>query len=84
MPADAKAKKKILFVDDSAEFLDIFTQAMVAQSQGEWEVYTAANAGKALAENVDRIIGDNLNGMTELKALIKAANREWTPEKAAS
>lgn len=44
-----KARKKILFVDDSVDFLEIFTAAMEAQSQGEWEVHTATDAAKALA-----------------------------------
>lgn len=43
-----KAKKKILFVDDSTDFLEIFTAAMQIQSKGEWEIYTAPDAGKAL------------------------------------
>ena len=49
MSGENKPKKRILFVDDSAEFLDIFTQAMEVHSQGEWEIYTASNAGKALS-----------------------------------
>src|SRR4051794_41050540 len=49
MPSDFKHRKKVLFVDDSSEFLDIFTQAMEIQSQGEWEVHTALDADKALA-----------------------------------
>jgi CheY-like chemotaxis protein len=49
MSAEAKLRKKVLFVDDSSEFLDIFTQAMQIQSKGEWEILTAINAGKALS-----------------------------------
>src|SRR4051812_5397668 len=44
-----KTKKKILFVDDSIDFLEIFTAAMEIQSKGDWEVHTATDAGKALA-----------------------------------
>ncbi len=46
---DTKPRKKVLFVDDSVEFLQIFSQAMEAYSRGEWEIFTATNAGKALA-----------------------------------
>ncbi len=45
----AKIKKKVLFVDDSADFLDIFSQAMEVASKGEWEVLTGHNAAKALS-----------------------------------
>lgn len=44
-----KAKKRILFVDDSIDFLEIFTAAMEIQSKGDWEIHTATDAGKALA-----------------------------------
>ncbi|MBA4149964.1 MAG: response regulator [Verrucomicrobia bacterium] len=47
--SETKPKKKVLFVDDSTEFLQIFSQAMEAHSRGEWEIYTATNAGKALS-----------------------------------
>lgn len=46
---EAKIQKKILFVDDSADFLHIFGQAMEVHSKGEWEIVTATDAGKALA-----------------------------------
>ena len=49
MSSEAKIRKKVLFVDDSVEFLEIFSEAMKAQSHGEWEIYTATNAGKALS-----------------------------------
>src|SRR5947209_4569619 len=58
MSATAKCKK-ILFVDDSTDFLDIFSQAMEISSKGEWEVYTAHNAAKAL-EMLEQNPGVNL------------------------
>lgn len=48
MPATSKPRKKILFVDDSADFLAVFSQAMEVSSKGEWEVFTAHNAAQAL------------------------------------
>ena len=48
MAANSKTRKKILFVDDSADFLAVFSQAMEVASKGEWEVITAHNAAKAL------------------------------------
>ncbi len=49
MDTESKARKNILFVDDSEDFLHLFTRAMSAQCKGEWEIYTATNAGKALS-----------------------------------
>lgn len=46
---ETRPKKRILFVDDSSEFLQIFSQTMEAHSRGEWEIITANNAGKALS-----------------------------------
>jgi CheY-like chemotaxis protein len=47
--SETKIKKRILFVDDSSEFLEIFTHAVSVHSKGEWEIFCAPNAGKALA-----------------------------------
>ncbi|MDB6024356.1 MAG: Response regulator receiver protein [Verrucomicrobiales bacterium] len=48
MSATSKPRKKILFVDDSADFLAVFSQAMEVTSKGEWEVFTSHNAAQAL------------------------------------
>src|SRR5690349_20135839 len=59
MAATPKSKKKILFVDDSADFLAVFSQAMEVASKVEWEVFTAHNAAKAL-ELLEQHQGINL------------------------
>ena len=40
--------KKILFVDDNVQFLEMIERLMGAWSQGEWQIFLAQNSGKAL------------------------------------
>src|SRR5580704_4053130 len=40
--------KKVLFVDDNLQFLEMIERLMGNWSQGEWEIFLAQNAGKAL------------------------------------
>src|ERR1700722_1037951 len=50
MPSDTTHHqlKKILFVDDNVQFLEMIERLMGAWSQGEWQIFLAQNAGKAL------------------------------------
>src|SRR5580658_3550439 len=40
--------KKILFVDDNVQFLEMIERLMGAWSRGEWQIFLAQNSGKAL------------------------------------
>jgi CheY-like chemotaxis protein len=40
--------KKVLFVDDNLQFLEMVERVMGAWSQNEWEIFLAQNPGKAL------------------------------------
>jgi CheY-like chemotaxis protein len=40
--------KKILFVDDNVQFLEMIERLMGAWSKGEWQIFLAQNSGKAL------------------------------------
>jgi CheY-like chemotaxis protein len=40
--------KKVLFVDDNLQFLEMIERLMGNWSQGEWQIFLAQNAGKAL------------------------------------
>lgn len=40
--------KKVLFVDDNVQFLEMIERVMGGWSQGEWQIFLAQNAGKAL------------------------------------
>lgn len=49
MTEDASKKKKVLFVDDDPELLELLENLFSTWSKGEWEVHTATNTGKALS-----------------------------------
>lgn len=40
--------KKVLFVDDNLQFLEMIERLMGGWSKGEWQIFLAQNAGKAL------------------------------------
>jgi CheY-like chemotaxis protein len=40
--------KKVLFVDDNLQFLEMIQRVMGEWSKGEWEIFLAQNSGKAL------------------------------------
>ena len=40
--------KKVLFVDDNLQFLEMIERVMGGWSQGEWQIFLAQNSGKAL------------------------------------
>ena len=40
--------KKVLFVDDNLQFLEMIERLMGNWSQGEWQIFLAQNSGKAL------------------------------------
>src|SRR6201995_1261698 len=40
--------KKVLFVDDNLQFLEMIERLMGNWSQGEWQIFLAQNCGKAL------------------------------------
>jgi CheY-like chemotaxis protein len=48
MPDEAPSLKKVLFIDDNVQFLEMIERLMGNWSQGEWQIFTALNAGKAL------------------------------------
>src|SRR6266404_3042865 len=48
MPDEAPSLKKILFIDDNVQFLEMIDRSMGKWSKGEWQIFTALNAGKAL------------------------------------
>ena len=48
MPDSIRQLKKILFVDDNVQFLEMIERLMGAWSQGEWQIFLAQNSGKAL------------------------------------
>src|SRR5580692_4640828 len=48
MPIEPNNLKKVLFVDDNLQFLEMIERLMGNWSQGEWQIFLAQNAGKAL------------------------------------
>ncbi|MDB6121880.1 MAG: Response regulator receiver protein [Pedosphaera sp.] len=54
--------KRILFVDDSLEFLEMIERIMGNWSNGEWQIFLAQNSGKALVilqeNNIDLVVID--------------------------
>lgn len=48
MVPSLKTRKKILFVDDDLSFLDLFCQVMELASKGDWQIHSAATAGRAI------------------------------------
>ncbi|MDB6065369.1 MAG: Response regulator receiver protein [Pedosphaera sp.] len=48
MPDSKTSVKKVLFVDDNLQFLEMIERLMGNWSQGEWQIFTALNSGKAL------------------------------------
>lgn len=49
-------RRRVLFVDDDAPFLEMIQRVMSALSASNWEVFTAQNTGKALAILQDNAI----------------------------
>jgi CheY-like chemotaxis protein len=48
MPDEPSNLKKVLFVDDNLQFLEMIERLMGKWSQGEWQIFLAQNSGKAL------------------------------------
>ena len=48
MPDAPNSLKKVLFVDDNVQFLEMIERVMGGWSQGEWQIFLAPNTGKAL------------------------------------
>ncbi len=48
MSDQASNLKKVLFVDDNLQFLEMIERLMGNWSQGEWQIFLAQNCGKAL------------------------------------
>ncbi|HUL51266.1 MAG TPA: response regulator [Candidatus Nitrosotalea sp.] len=49
MSTTALQRRRILFLDDDAAFLEMIERVMGALSNASWEIFTAQNTGKALA-----------------------------------
>jgi CheY-like chemotaxis protein len=45
----SQSRKKVLFVDDDPQFLDVVQQVMQQHAGEAWEIHTGSDAGKALA-----------------------------------
>jgi CheY-like chemotaxis protein len=48
MPDPTPNLKKVMFVDDNLQFLEMIERVMGDWSKGEWEIFLAQNSGKAL------------------------------------
>ena len=48
MVPNPRTRKKVLFVDDDLSFLDLFCQVMELASKGDWQIHSAATAGRAI------------------------------------
>jgi CheY-like chemotaxis protein len=48
MPDAPASLKKVLFVDDNLQFLEMIERLMGKWSAGEWQIFLAQNSGKAL------------------------------------
>jgi CheY-like chemotaxis protein len=48
MSTPTHSTKKVLFVDDNVQFLEMIERLMGNWSQGEWQIFIAPNTGKAL------------------------------------
>src|SRR5436190_13318745 len=56
------AEKRVLFVDDSAQFLDLTQQLMSKIASNHWEIHTAQNCGQAMniiaEKQIDLVVVD--------------------------
>jgi CheY-like chemotaxis protein len=48
MSVESVKLKRVLFVDDNIQFLEMIERVMGEWSRGEWQIYLAQNSGKAL------------------------------------
>jgi CheY-like chemotaxis protein len=48
MPDATPSLKKVMFVDDNLQFLEMIERVMGDWSKGEWQIFLAQNSGKAL------------------------------------
>ena len=46
MAIEPQNVKKVLFVDDNLQFLEMIERLMGSWSQGEWQIFLAQNAGQ--------------------------------------
>lgn len=76
-----KEKKKVLFVDDDGPFLELIERLFATWSQGEWQIFTATNTGKALgiiqAHPVDLVVIDMLMPVVDGLQFLKLINRKY-------
>ena len=52
----SQKKLKVLFLDDETDFLEMAQNVMQSFAGDSWEIYTARNAGEALATIQDKQI----------------------------
>jgi CheY-like chemotaxis protein len=56
------AEKKVLFVDDSPQFLELTVEIMSRQAGSSWEIFTAQNVGQAMnliaEKHIDLVVLD--------------------------
>ena len=56
MPKDTQSLRRVLFVDDDPQFLEVTRQLMGVFSSGQWEITTAINASAAFAVLQDHVV----------------------------
>ena len=74
-------KKKVLFVDDDAQFLELIERLFSLWSQGGWQIFTATNTGTALgiiqANPLDLVVIDMLMPVVDGLQFLKMINRKY-------
>ena len=79
MPTNTQSLRRVLFVDDDPQFLELTQELMGVFSGGQWEVTTAANASAAFAalqdHAVDLVVIDVQMGVMDGIQLLSLLNR---------
>jgi len=79
MPKDTQSLRRVLFVDDDPQFLELTRELMGVFSSGQWEITTAANASAAFAvlqdHAVDLAVVDVQMGVMDGIQLLSLLNR---------
>src|SRR5258708_10880075 len=81
MPNTTDNLKKVLFVDDNLQFLEMIERVMGAWSQGEWQIFLAQNSGKALLllqeQAIDMAVADIQMPVVDGIQVLALINRKY-------
>jgi len=81
MPTINQTPRRILFVDDDAQLLEMMKELMIAYSEGGWTVFTAQSASKAFAllqaQAVDLVVIDVQMPVMDGMQMLSLLNRGY-------